>query len=155
MTCTYLGYLSLQSFALVICLISLLFLQTKFYFGLYKIQSLCENMFWMLELKCLDNSIFFTIQNCFLYLWFKSFNIRCKCCTIECNFTGFKMKMFSLFHQLKKEINSTFTKNRRKNLHIYALLAHRFLTRKKKRKKKKKRNHYIPNYITRDNIFIY
>lgn len=58
--------------------------------------------------------------------------------------------MFSLFHQLKKEINSTFTKNRRENLHIYALLAPRFLTRKKKRKK---RNHYIPNYITRDNIF--
>lgn len=33
MTCTYLGYLSLQSSALVICFISLLFLQTKFYFG--------------------------------------------------------------------------------------------------------------------------
>lgn len=142
MTCTYLGYLSLQSSALVICFISLLFLQTKFYFGLYKIQSLCKNMFWMLELKCLDNSIFFTIKICFLYLWFKSFNIRYKCCTLECNFTGFKMKMFSSFSSVKKR-NKTFTKNRRENLHIYALLAHRFLTRKKREKKRKKRNHYI------------
>lgn len=49
--------------------------------------------------------------------------------------------MFSLFHQLKKEINSTFTKNRRENLHIYALLAHRFLTRKKREKKETKSLH--------------
>lgn len=151
MTCTYLGYLSLQSSALVICFISLLFLQTKFYFGLYKIQSLCKNMFWMLELKCLDNSIFLRSKTVSCICDLNPLILDVNVVQLNVILQVLKWKCFLLFHQLKKEINSTFTKNRRENLHIYALLAHRFLTRKKR----KKRNHYIPNYITRDNIFIY
>lgn len=125
----------------------------KIYFGWYKIQSLCENMFWKRDLKCFDNSIFFTIKICFLYLWFKSFNIRCKCCTIECNFTGFKMKMFSLFHQLKKEINSTFTKNRRENLYICITRAS-VSNKKKKEEKKETKSLHTQLYNKRQHFYL-